>query len=244
MIKFHAGRRVLIRGHRLQTSSRSLQTAKDIDSVLGSTGSRAKVHSGWQRIINKITSARAVLLEDVRREIGCTPGPRPGAGGGVRTRRKLDRRYLSSFNSHYANTSAWPSSSLDRRIKKTPKSGPKAPAAPSCPSKNKKLKKVIPRSKVQTKPKRATKPRRPANRPAQKPASTTKRVAPLPAVRNKNAQLCNKGPILTGDTSQTRTRRQPGKQATVKKTTPKKKPRIVPKPSTRPKGKPRMRRRR
>ena len=75
-----------------------------------------------------------------------------------------------------------PRSSLERRVPKTPRSGAKAPAGCACPKKNPPPKKVIPKSQAKTRPKPATKPRKPASRPApRQPAN--KQVAKRPAVR-------------------------------------------------------------
>jgi len=73
-------------------------------------------------------------------------------------------------------------SSLERRVPKTPRSGAKAPAGCACPKKNLPPKKVIPKSQAKTRPKPATKPRKPTTSPApRQPAN--KQVAKRPAVR-------------------------------------------------------------
>ena len=72
---------------------------------------------------------------------------------------------------------------LERRVPKTPRSGAKAPAGCACPKKNPPPKKVIPKSQAKTRPKPATKPRKPASRPAPRQPGN-KQVAKRPAVRN------------------------------------------------------------
>jgi len=72
-------------------------------------------------------------------------------------------------------------SSLERRVRKTPRSGAKAPAGAACPLKKQLPKKVVPKSQAKIRPKPATKPRAPATRPApRQPAN--KQVAKRPAV--------------------------------------------------------------
>ena len=89
--------------------------------------------------------------------------------------------------------SRWQGSSLERRVAKAPRSGKKAPAGAACPLKNPPPKKVVPKSQAKTRPKPATKPRKPAARPApRRPAK--KQVAKRPAVRfykpeNERTQL-------------------------------------------------------
>jgi len=235
----------------LKTKAWSTQVAGEIDAAIrrdfAEESSGATVRTRWNAILSTIKSETSKVQRDAQSEINKATCEAPtGSGSGFVNRDVLVPLYATTtlgsgsgfdvFSSLTARAAAARAGATRGGVK----SGPKAPPGQSCPMKNQPQKKVVPRSQVKTKPKPAVKPRVPTQRPAARKPNAQKKVVPRPAVC---LHSLISGSLLI-DPLQNRAKRQAGKPAQRKRTTPKRVPKTVPKPTRRPKGTPRQRRRR
>ncbi|KAH7102843.1 hypothetical protein BKA62DRAFT_698966 [Auriculariales sp. MPI-PUGE-AT-0066] len=210
-----------------------------VDAKIGElfTGATVGLHDEWRRFQldvktafdGAVTAHKAQLAAEAQAEEDCKKAAAEGGGTGGGTGTGISVRRLARRHAFGASgdKSLWPTSggiisSLTRRARHAaPRTGPKAPRAKSCPCKQVPAKKQVPRSKVKQRPMPAKTPRQPKTRPAARKPARPKQVAKRPA---------------------NRPRRVPGKQATVRRPSPRRKPKTVPRPTRKPKGKPRARR--
>lgn len=160
----------------------------------------------------------------------CAPKPGPGGPWGQPRPpwgKPASRKARSTLDSsgHSVSRRNQLRQYLHRRapaVRGASRSGPHAPPARACPLPGHQPKPIVPRSKMQTRPAPAQRPRVPTQKPPIK-AARPRKVVPRPA---------------------NRPRRAIGKPAPPKKrVTPKKQPKRAPKPPNKPKGKPRPRKR-